>query len=75
MNEMAKDLSEDDLQSIAGLCEKQPAPKPPADPVDTARLDRARALVEQNHCNVATGPIFPGKITCPGSLTSVRITC
>src|SRR5215472_8900328 len=49
MNEMAKGLTDDDLQSIADFCEKQPTPKPPADLVDPARLERDRVLVEQNN--------------------------
>src|SRR5215470_11202339 len=52
MNEMAKDLGDDDLQSIADFLAKQPAPKPPADAGDPARLEQARALTEQSHCNV-----------------------
>src|SRR5499427_4449406 len=58
MNEMAKELSDNDLQSIADFCAKQPISKPPADPGDPARLERARALVEPNHCNVCHRPDF-----------------
>ena len=60
MNEMAKGLSDNELQSIADTIAKQAAPKPPADPGDSARLERARALVEQNHCNVCHRPDFSG---------------
>src|SRR5215469_14868886 len=42
MNEMAKDLGDGELQSIADVLAKQAAPKPPADPGDPARLERAR---------------------------------
>jgi cytochrome c553 len=65
MNEMAKGLSDDDLQSAADLFAKQPAPKPPADPGDPARLERARALVEQNHCNICHRPDFSGQNNVP----------
>ena len=65
MNEMAKELSDNDLQSIADFCAKQPAPKPSADPGDPARLERARALVEQNHCNVCHRPDFSGQNNVP----------
>jgi cytochrome c553 len=65
MNEMAKGLTDNDLQSIADFCEKQPAPKPPADPVDPARLERDRVLVEQNHCNVCHRPDFSGQNNVP----------
>ena len=65
MNEMAKELSDKDLQSIADFCAKQPAPKPPADPENPARLERDRALVEQNHCNVCHRPDFSGQNNVP----------
>jgi cytochrome c553 len=65
MNEMAKDLGDSELQSIADLLSKQPAPKPPADAGDAARLERARALTEQNHCNVCHRPDFSGRENVP----------
>jgi cytochrome c553 len=65
MNEMAKDLSDDDLQAIADFCAKQPAPKPPANPEDPPRLERDQALVEQNHCNVCHRPDFSGQNNVP----------
>jgi cytochrome c553 len=65
MNEMAKGLSDDDLQSTADFFAKQPAPKTPADPGDPARLERARGLVEQNHCNVCHRPDFSGQNNVP----------
>ena len=65
MNEMAKELSDDDLQSIADFCASQPAPKPSADPMDAARLERDRELVEQNHCNVCHRPDFSGQNNVP----------
>jgi cytochrome c553 len=65
MNEMAKQLSDNDLQSVADLIEKQLAPQPPADPAETARVERARSLVEQNHCNVCHRPDFSGRNNVP----------
>ena len=65
MNEMAKGLSDNELQSIADTIAKQAAPKPPADPGDSARLERARALVEQNHCNVCHRSDFSGRDNVP----------
>ncbi len=47
MNDMAKGLSDDDLRSFADIISKLPAPQPPDGPVDDARMERARALVEQ----------------------------
>jgi cytochrome c553 len=71
MNEMAKELSDNELQSIADMIAKQAAPKPPADPGDSARLERARAPVEQNHCNVCHRPDFSGRDNVP-RLTNQR---
>ena len=36
-----------------------------ADPVDPERLERARAMVEQNHCNVCHRPDFSGQENVP----------
>src|SRR5215471_6471483 len=65
MNEMAKALSDNDLQSVADFLAKQPAPKPPADSAHPPRLEHARALVEQNHCNVCHRPDFSGRENVP----------
>jgi cytochrome c553 len=65
MNEMAKGLSDDDLRGFADAIAKLPAPKPVDDPVDAARMERARALVEQNHCNVCHTPSFAGQENVP----------
>jgi cytochrome c553 len=65
MNEMAKELSDNDLQATADFIAKQVAPKPPADPGDPARVERARALVEQDHCNVCHLPDFSGRDNVP----------
>ena len=65
MNDMAKGLSDDDLQAIAAALAVLSAPRPPADLGDPTRLDRARALVEQNHCNVRHRPDFSGQNNVP----------
>ena len=65
MNEMAKELGDGDLQSIANFLAKQPAPKPPADAGDPPRLEQARALTEQSHCNVCHRPDFSGRENVP----------
>jgi cytochrome c553 len=65
MNEAAKELSNDDLQSIAAAIAALPAPKLPDDPGDTTRLERGRALTNQNHCNVCHRPDFSGQQTVP----------
>lgn len=65
MNEMAKGLSDDDLRSFAEVIAKLPAPKPVEGPVDAARMERARGLIEQNHCNVCHTPSFVGQENVP----------
>jgi cytochrome c553 len=65
MNEMAAGLSNDDLQSIAPALEALPPPQPPADAGDPARLERVRALADQNHCNVCHRPDFSGQGNVP----------
>jgi cytochrome c553 len=65
MNDMAKPLSDADLQSSADFLATLPPPKPPEDPGDAARLERARALTEQNHCNICHRPDFSGKDNVP----------
>jgi cytochrome c553 len=65
MNEMAKGLSDNDLRGFADAIAKLPAPKPVEGPVDAARMERARVLVEQNHCNVCHTPSFAGQENVP----------
>src|SRR5215467_15870381 len=65
MNEMAKELADNDLQSAADFFASQAGPKPPADAGDPTRLERAGALVELNHCNVCHRPDFSGQNNVP----------
>ena len=65
MNAAAKDLTDGELQSIAAALAALPAPKPPEVLGDPARLERARTLTEQNHCNVCHRPDFAGQQTVP----------
>jgi cytochrome c553 len=65
MNEMAKELADSDLQAMADALAALPPPKPPADAGDPERLERARALTEQSHCNVCHRPDFSGQQTVP----------
>jgi cytochrome c553 len=65
MNAMAKELSDDDLQSMAGSIAALPPPEPLADPGDAARLKQARALIEQNHCNICHRADFSGQDNVP----------
>ena len=65
MNDLAKDLSDDDLRSLAAVFVGLPAPKPPTEAPDQARLDRAAGLVGQNHCNICHRPDFSGQENVP----------
>ena len=65
MNEATKGLSDGDLQAMADAIAKLPAPKPPADAGDRARLERARALSEQHRCNICHRADFAGQQGVP----------
>ena len=65
MNDMAKELSDGELQALADALAALPAPKPPADAVDPARFERGRAVAEQNHCNVCHRPDYSGQQSVP----------
>ena len=65
MTELTKGWSDADLQHAADFIAALPPPKPPADPADPARLERARTLVELNHCNVCHRSDFSGQENVP----------
>jgi cytochrome c553 len=65
MNEMTKAFSDDDLRAFSDFIGKLPKPNPPADTGDPARLQRAQALVQQNHCNSCHNADFSGNDNVP----------
>jgi cytochrome c553 len=65
MNDMANGLTDDDLGKFADTIFKLPAPQPATGPVDDARMERARALVEQNRCNFCHTSTFVGQQNVP----------
>ena len=65
MNDMAKGLTDTDLQGFAEIISQLPAPKPAAGPVDDARMQRAQVLVQQNRCNFCHLPNFAGQQNVP----------
>jgi cytochrome c553 len=65
MNEIAKAFTDDDLRGFSDFIATLPKPKPPADAGDPARLQRAQALVQQNHCNTCHNTDFSGKENVP----------
>src|ERR1700688_563352 len=60
MNDMAKPLSDDDLRAFSDFIATLPKPQPPADAPDPARMQRAHAIIAQNHCNSCHPPDFFG---------------
>ena len=65
MNEMTKGLTDADLQSFADIISKLPAPQPATGPAEPARIERALALIEQNHCNFCHTPNLAGQQNVP----------
>jgi cytochrome c553 len=65
MNDMAKGLTDDDLRVFAEAIAASPAPQPAAGPVDEARMQRARALVQQHRCNFCHRQDFSGQDNVP----------
>jgi cytochrome c553 len=65
MNEMTQGLSDDDVRHMAELISKLPPPLPAAEPPDPARLERARALIQQHRCNFCHNQDFSGEQNVP----------
>jgi cytochrome c553 len=65
MNDMTKPLSDDDLRTFSDYLATLPKPAPPAETGDPARLQRAEALIQQNHCNSCHNADFSGRDNVP----------
>lgn len=65
MNEMAKDLTDDDLRTFSDYIGTLPKPTPPADAGDPARMQRGLAVVQQHRCNVCHTQDFSGQDNVP----------
>jgi cytochrome c553 len=65
MNEATKGLSDDDMRHMAELISQLPPPPPAAEPPDPARIERARALIQQHRCNFCHNPDFSGEHNVP----------
>jgi cytochrome c553 len=65
MNDMAKGLSDEDLQRFADIIAKLPAPQPAEGAVDQARIEHARALAAEYHCNICHGADYAGRENVP----------
>ena len=65
MNEMTKDFTDDDLRAFSDYLSKLPAPKPPSDAPDAARLARGAKLITQNRCNACHNLDLAGRENIP----------
>jgi cytochrome c553 len=65
MNEMTKGFTDDDLRAFSDFIAKLPAPPPPADAGDAARLASGRALITQHRCNACHNLDLAGRENIP----------
>ncbi len=65
MNDLMKEVSDEDLQSFADTIAKLPAAKPLEDAGDPKRMAAGRALAERNHCNICHRADFAGQENVP----------
>jgi cytochrome c553 len=65
MTQAAQRLSDDDLRSLSDMIAKLPPPKPPEEPVDAARIERAWSLVRKHHCLFCHNSDFSGHENVP----------
>ena len=75
MNEMAKGLTDAELQKAADIISKLPPPVPVSDTPDAARMEKARALSQQHRCNFCHQANYAGRENVPGWPASARTTC
>jgi cytochrome c553 len=65
MNDVAKDLTDADLQRFADTIAKLPPPPASTEPADPALLDAGRALASQHRCNFCHTGNFGGADSVP----------
>ena len=65
MNDMAKDLTDDDLRLFSDYIGTLPKPVLPADAGDPARMQKGRTLAQQNRCDTCHNPDFSGRDNIP----------
>jgi len=65
MNEMTKGLKDAELRAMAERIAKLPPPRPLADTPDPGRMERARAIVEQQRCNFCHNRDYSGAQNVP----------
>jgi cytochrome c553 len=65
MNEVTRGLSDAELRGMAEVIAKLPPPRPAAEPPDPQRMERARAVVEQQRCNFCHNRDYSGEHNVP----------
>jgi cytochrome c553 len=65
MTQAAQSLSDDDLRGLSGMIAKLPAPKPPEESIDAARIEHAWSLVRKHHCLFCHSSDFSGHQNVP----------
>jgi cytochrome c553 len=65
MNDVAKGMTDDDLQKFAEYFAKLPPPVPSGDPPDPAIAARAQAVIAKNYCASCHNPDFSGREQMP----------
>jgi cytochrome c553 len=65
MNDLAKDMSDDDLRKFADYFSKLGPPQPSGGAPDPAIAARAQAVISKNHCNSCHLPNFAGQSQMP----------
>ena len=65
MNDVAKGMTNDDLQKFSDYFAKLPPPVPTGDPPDPAIAARAQAVIAKTHCASCHNPDFSGREQMP----------
>lgn len=65
MNQMMQGVSNNDLKAMVATLSKLPRPRPPEDAPNAERMAAARALSEQNRCNICHGADYAGGENVP----------
>jgi len=65
MNEITKSFSDDDLKAFSDFIATLPNPQVPTEASDAARMQKALAIINANHCNSCHKPDFSGSDNVP----------
>src|SRR4051812_36781146 len=65
MNDLAKDMSDDDLRKFSDYFARLAPPKPSGEAPDPAIAARAQAAISKHHCNSCHLPNFAGQAQMP----------